>query len=121
IYFGYYMASDKRTTGRNLPGCAVFTCLSHDIVSHEVTHALLDGLRPHFVVPTNRDVMALHEGLSDVVAVFQRFTYRDVVEAALAQARGTLAQASLLTEVARQFGHTVGRGSALRSAIDQRR
>jgi len=121
IFFGYYNSADQKTTGRNLPGGTVFTCLSHDIVSHEMTHALLDGLRSFFDKPTNRDVLALHEGLSDLVAVFQRFTYRDLVEFAIGDARGSLASASLLTDVARQFGHTVGRGSALRSTIDTRR
>ena len=120
VYFGYYCASDE-PAGRNLPGGYVFTCLSHDVVSHEVSHALIDGLRPNFLVHSNRDVLALHEGLSDLVAILQRFTYRDVVDSAIAQARGKLSDAGLLTDVARQFGQTTGGSSALRSAIDTQR
>src|SRR5690606_8233293 len=37
LCFGYYAAPDT-TTGRTLPRGYVFTCLSHDIVAHEVTH-----------------------------------------------------------------------------------
>ena len=40
--------------GRNLPGSWVFTCLSHDIIAHEVSHALLDTLRTHFTLPPIR-------------------------------------------------------------------
>ena len=38
--------------GEHLPGGMVFTCLSHDIVAHETTHALLDGMHRRFLEPT---------------------------------------------------------------------
>ncbi|HEX2189876.1 MAG TPA: hypothetical protein VHG51_13300, partial [Longimicrobiaceae bacterium] len=119
ISFGYYRA-DPAVLGRNLPGGWVFTCLSHDVVVHEVTHALLDGLRAHFVHPSGLDVLAFHEAFADLVAVFQHFSYDRVVEAAIGRSRGDLRDASLLTDLATQFGHTVGAGRALRSAIDTR-
>ena len=33
----------------------IFTCLSSDIIAHEVTHALVHRLRRHFSVATNPD------------------------------------------------------------------
>jgi hypothetical protein len=116
LRFGYYEAGES-VEGRNVPGGYVFTCLSHDIVAHEVTHALLDGLRTRFSLPTGPDVLGFHEGFADLVALLQHFSYPDVVRAAVRRAGGGLAQVSLLTDLARQFGHTTGRGGALRSAI----
>jgi hypothetical protein len=117
LCFGYYRA-DQEVAGRNLPEGLVFTCLSHDIIAHELTHALLDGLRTHFTIPSNPDVLAFHEGFADLVAIFQHFSYEQVVEAAIRKSRGNLAQARMLTDLARQFGHTTGSAQALRSAID---
>src|SRR5215218_8633008 len=118
LRFGYFQARGK-VHGRNLPGGFVFTALSHDIVAHEVTHALLDGLRSHFNRPTNPDVLAFHEAFADLVAIFQHFSYREVVLAALRKSHGQLAGADLLTGLARQFGHTTGSKRPLRSAIDE--
>jgi hypothetical protein len=42
ILFGYFQAS-RTQSGRNLPGQTVFTCLSHDIIAHETTHAIDNG------------------------------------------------------------------------------
>ena len=47
LLFGYFQAADDDT--ENMPGQMVFTCLSHDIIAHETTHALVDRLRPLFV------------------------------------------------------------------------
>ncbi len=117
LAFGYFRAQSK-VSGRNLPHGFVFTSLSHDVVAHEVTHALLDGLRAKFTVMSGPDAPAFHEGFADLVAIFQHFSYDKVVESALGKARGRIADAGLLTELAGQFGQTVGVGQALRSPID---
>jgi hypothetical protein len=118
ILFGYFCAS-KTNPGPNLPGQRVFTCLSHDIIAHEVTHAIVHRLRRHFLEPTNVDVLAFHEAFSDIVALFQRFTYRDVLISQLQEAGGRLELARSLVELAQQFGQATGSGVALRSALGQ--
>ena len=70
LCFGYYDAAAS-VSGRNLPFGRIYTCLSHDIVVHEMTHALLDGLRRHFMFPTHPDVPAFHEAFADLVAIFR--------------------------------------------------
>lgn len=117
LHFGYFRADDQ-VTGRNVPGGFVFTCLSHDIVAHEMTHALLDGLRTHFSVPTSPDVLGFHEGFADVIAILQHFSYPGVVRAAISSARGSVSQTELLVGLARQFGHTTGAKRPLRTAVE---
>jgi len=117
LAFGYFSA-DLSPSGNNLPGGIIFTCLSHDIVAHETTHALLDGLRAHFALPTGSDVLAFHEAFADLVALFLHFEYPDVVRPAIRQCRGDLRKSSVLAELASQFGATTGAGKALRHAID---
>lgn len=116
LCFGYFCAG-KRVAGRNLPWGHVFTCLSHDIIVHEVTHALLDGLRSHFRIPSGPDVAAFHEAFADLVAIFQHFSYREVVRTAIRKSRGQLERGTVLSDLARQFGHTTGRTGPLRSGI----
>ena len=116
LLFGYFPASAS-DPGENLPGGMVFTCLSHDIIAHETTHALLDGLHSRFIEPTNIDAWALHEGFADLVALFQHFTYPEVLRSQIARTRGSLETQNLLGELAYQFGQAIGRYGALRSAI----
>lgn len=114
LCFGFFRSKAKG----DFPG-TVYACLSHDTVAHEVTHALLDGLRAHFSLPTSSDVLAFHEGFADIVAVFQHFSYEQVVRAAIRKSKGVLGRAELLTDIARQLGQTSRESkSALRSAID---
>ena len=117
LRFGYFEAEEKPSDD-TLPGGFVFTCLSHDIIAHEVTHALLDGLRAHFTRPSSPDVLAFHEAFADLIAVFQRFSYKDVVHQALRTSHGEISKAHFLTGLAFQFGNTTGRKSALRTAVD---
>ncbi len=115
VLFGYFPV--ERKDAHNTPGTLVFTCLSHDIVAHEITHALLDGVHPRFAEPSNGDVLAFHEAFADIVALFQHFSYPGVLRDQIARTRGNLAGESLLAQLAQQFGHAAGRGGALRDAL----
>jgi hypothetical protein len=89
ILFGYFKA-DTKSPGRNLPGQMVYTCLSHDIIVHEVTHAIVDGMRKFFTEQTNIDVPAFHEGLADIVALFRHFTHKEVLLDTIQRTGGAL-------------------------------
>ena len=120
LAFGYFHAR-KKPAGFTVPKGLVFTALSHDIVVHETSHALLDGLRSQFYDPGHPDVLGFHEGFADLVALFLHFTYADVVENAIAASRGALSNASLLTDLAREFGYASSSPRspmAMRSAVD---
>lgn len=115
ILFGYFQDS-----GRGMPpGTTVYTCLSHDIIAHEVAHALLDGVHPRFNEPMNEDVLAFHEGFADIVAIFQRFAYPGVLRHQIARTRGNLGNQNMLAQLAQQFGRATGRSTALRDALGE--
>ncbi len=116
LLFGYFPAAADDPGGQ-LPGGMVFTCLSHDVIAHETTHALLDGMHRRFVEPDQPDVLAFHEAFADIVALFQHFSFPEVLRHQIAKTRGDLAGQSLLGELAQQFGKAIGHYGALRNAI----
>ena len=71
LVFGYF---------RGRSGVPVYTCLSHDIVVHETTHALIDALRGRYLDPSNPDQAAFHEGFADVIALLSVFALPEVVK-----------------------------------------
>ena len=113
LVFGYF---PRKETGW------ASTALMHDIIAHELTHALLDSQRPHFMEPTGPDVWGFHEGFADLVALFQHFQYPEPLKAALRESGGVLFarhegehSAHWLCRIARQFGAADG-ADALRRA-----
>ena len=118
LLLGYFTAPSS-DAGSALPGGVIFTAVSHDIVAHETTHALLDGLHRRFREPTNRDVFAFHEAFADIVALFQHFTLPEALYHQIAKTRGDLEKQNLLGQLAVQFGEATGRYGALRDYIGQ--
>ena len=116
LLFGYFPAAAARPD-RHLPNGLVFTCLSHDVVAHETTHALLDGMHRRLLEPSNPDMLAFHEAFADIVALFQHFSLPDVLRSQVAKTRGDLASENLLGQLAQQFGEATGRYGALRDAL----
>lgn len=116
LLLGYFPASET-AAGDTLPGGTIFCALSHDIIAHETTHALLDGLHRYFNEATNPDVLAFHEAFADIVAVFQHFTVPEALRDQIRKTRGDLSKQNLLGELAMQFGQAIGNSRALRSAI----
>lgn len=116
LLFGYFdAAADDRSD--HWPGTRVYSCLSYDIIAHETTHAILDGMYRRFSEPTNPDVLALHEAFADIVALLQHFTLPELLEHQIISTRGDLEAESILGSLAVQFGRASGRGGALRDAI----
>jgi hypothetical protein len=124
LLFGYF--ADRR-------GHTIFNGLSHDIIAHEATHALVDGLRPRYMEPSSPDQAAFHEGFADVVALLSVFSVKEVVEYAvtnalkhiepkvLSVARLTIGalQEGILLGLGEQFGEGLSgvHGTALRRSV----
>lgn len=112
LLFGYFPGGNDET---------VFTCLSHDVIVHETTHALIDGLRDRYREPSSPDQAAFHEGFADVVALLSVFSLPTVVETVIAPAMGdaTTLNTSFLTPKALResmlFGLAKQVGSELES------
>jgi hypothetical protein len=118
MLFGYFNAptTDPRD---ELPGGLVFTCLSHDIIAHETTHAILDGIHPRLLDASNADMLAFHEAFADIVAIFQHFTLPDLIFDQIQKTRGELARNNLLAQLASQFARSTAQGDALRNALGE--
>jgi hypothetical protein len=138
ILFGYFRAS-ANDPGDNLPGQTVYSCLSHDIIAHETTHAILDGIRSYFTEPTNIDVAAFHEAFADISALFCHFSHKEVLLDTLMKTGGRLydvmlrseapiegdkprlqteiAQINPLAQLALQFGEASGMNRGLRQMV----
>lgn len=144
LLFGYFpKSSSVSSNGSNgvTPEMA-YSCLSHDIVAHETTHALLDGLRTRFTDPSSPDQAGFHEGFADVVALLSFFSMARVVEMIIDKkfqedqgpAKGKKSDSrfidvksleseklkdSLLLGLAEEFGQEMsgGRNSALRRSV----
>ena len=121
-----------------MPGQTVFTCLSHDIIAHEVTHAILDGIREYFSEATSFDTPAFHEGFADIVALFQHFSMEDALKETIQRTGGLIYKPDLapdampsgnprivgelseqnpLVQLGQQFGQALGMRKSLREAL----
>ncbi len=95
----------------------VFTCRSLDIVSHETGHAVLDGLKPDWLLADNPpQTGGLHEAFGDLTAIFLTLSHLDQCEAIVAQTKARLHNKTFLADIAEQFGLALGRSNGLRNA-----
>jgi len=116
LMFGYFSATGQNP-GTHLAGGTVFACLSHDIIAHETTHAILDGIQRRFMENTHPDALAFHEAFADIVALFQHFSFPEVLRQQIGKTRGDLGVQNLLGQLAQEFGVAIGNYGALRDAI----
>ena len=129
-----YYSADKRAVVFGLipdeDDTLLYSCLSHDIIAHETTHAILDGLRPGYFTAGLPDQGAFHEGFADIVALLSVFGVPSVAEQALGRVgRDQLLTAGQVTrdklrnsfvlQLAEQFGVAIHgrRGIPLRESV----
>lgn len=116
LLFGYFQANSRPGDATPM-GSMVYSCLSSDIIAHEMSHALLDGMHRRFQEASNLDVPAFHEAFADIVALFQHYSIPELVRFQIARARGVLDAAELLGSLAKQFGEGIQRGGPLRDYL----
>jgi hypothetical protein len=98
----------------------VFTCRSFDIVAHETGHAVLDGLKPDWLLADNPpQTGGLHESFGDLTAIFLALSQLDQCEAIIAQTKARLHDKTFLADIAEQFGLALGRSNGLRNADNE--
>lgn len=80
LVFGYYPKTEQQTE-------YVYTCLCFDIITHETTHAILDGLRSEYLRPASADQAAFHEAFADIVAILSVFRSDEIINHGLGGSR----------------------------------
>jgi hypothetical protein len=99
------------------PPQTVFTCRSLDIVAHETGHAILDAMKPGWLLANNPpQTGGLHESFGDLTAIFLALNQLDLCEALIAQTKANLHAKNFLSDLAEQFGLALGRPNGLRNA-----
>ncbi|MGE5123179.1 MAG: hypothetical protein ACM3H7_01570, partial [Acidobacteriaceae bacterium] len=94
----------------------VYTCLSTDIINHEFGHAVLDGIRPHYMESNSIQTAAFHEFIGDMTAILILLRNNEFRRKLAAKTRGDLNKADQLAYLAEQFGRTVKNRPYLRNA-----
>ena len=112
LNFGFFRSPIRAAT--------VWTCLSHDIVAHELGHAILDSFRPLWLWSEELDVPALHESIGDLLALFAALEHPQLVERIYQESGGDMRRPTLVSGLAEEFGIGLrGSGVAyLRSALE---
>jgi hypothetical protein len=94
----------------------VYTCLSTDIINHEFAHAVLDGVRPHYIEAIRPETAAFHEFMGDLTAILVAFRNNDFRHFIAKNSFGDLSTDTALNRLAEQFGNAVNGRPYLRTA-----
>lgn len=109
LNFFHYTGTDKKE-GR--------TCRSSDVVAHEAGHSMLDIFHPEYFDVDSPHTGGFHEAFGDLIAIFWTLSEFDQCKAVILDTGGDLHQPNFVSELAEQFGQTIGVGSSLRNADD---
>lgn len=96
-------------------GSKIFTCLSADIVTHELGHAILDYNRPDFWSVGNMEIWAFHEAFGDIFAFLVAIHHDKIVTFMLNETAGNLYESNVVSKIAEQFGNGLGMAGYLRN------
>jgi hypothetical protein len=84
------------------------TCLSPDVVAHEATHAILDGIAPDLHDAASPQALALHEAVADLGAVVLAAKTDRLARAVLERTRGDLGRSGAFNGIAQELGSAAG-------------
>jgi hypothetical protein len=88
-------------------GKPVFTCLSHDIIAHELGHAVLDGLKPYYNEVSSPETSGFHEYFGDALAMISSLSDREIAKIVTEDAPERLEARTVVSAIASEFGAAV--------------
>jgi hypothetical protein len=95
----------------------VFTCRSIDVVAHETGHAVLDSLKPDWILGNApAQTGGLHESFGDLTSIFLILSQMDLVEYIVAETKADLHQKNIVAALAEEFGLAFKLNNGLRNA-----
>lgn len=95
----FFFVDDPKKRGK-----LVYTCLSPDIVAHETTHAILDGIAPDLYNATSPQSLAMHEAIADLGAVMLAVRTNRLLLRVMKETGGDISKGKAFNEIAQQFG-----------------
>lgn len=108
----FYIPSNQHT---------IRTCQSQDIIAHETTHAVIDGVAPDLFDAATPESLALHEALADVATLVMAFRSRPLATAVLAQTGNSIVHSNAFSGIAEQLGSALrAEGRPLRELNNER-
>lgn len=103
-----------------LEALPVYTCRSQDIVAAETGHAVLDGLKPEWILADKPpQTGALHQSFADLTAIFLMLTQPEQVAALITQTKGNLHNKTFLADLADDTGLALGRPTGLHNVVNE--
>lgn len=95
LHFFYYEGED---------GHPIYTCLSHDIITHELGHAILDGLKPYYNEVSSPDTAGFHEYFGDALALTAALHHQGILIEIVKREGTSLSAPGILNNIAAEFG-----------------
>ena len=102
----------------------VYTCLSTEVVCHELGHAILDAIRKDLWNSPFFEVWAFHEAFADFISMMNALQYNKIVDRILQETSGDLKRPSIFAKIAEHLAETAyaisqeGSPDFLRNAVN---
>lgn len=107
----YYSRNDNSLNffhaGNPATNETIYTGNSGEVVSHEVGHAMLDGLRPGYLSAWSPDPGGFHESFGDCIALFMSTQDDATAQIAADQTGGDLTKQNCLAHTGEELGKTI--------------
>ncbi len=105
---GFYRREQKALTFYHSPdkvyGGTVYSGASNDVASHEMAHAMLDGIRPNYYQSLTPEPRAFHEAFGDMMAIHSSLADERVVAKVAIQTGGDLKRPNVAALIAEEMG-----------------
>lgn len=93
----------------------IFTCLSRDIVAHEMGHAIIDGINPDLLDACTPQSLAIHEAIADLTACLMAFESHTLRKYVLKEKDGKIEDSSVFSSIGEELGKLLKHKYGLRN------